>query len=71
MYKVINKIIHHELIYHVADKEINKLSHRQKQRAQKRLVKNQQLKENAKKLLKKETNPKEQIQLKNVCLFFI
>ncbi|XP_070149849.1 28S rRNA (cytosine(4447)-C(5))-methyltransferase [Polyergus mexicanus] len=49
----------------VLDKEINKLSHRQKQRAQKRLLKNQQLQKNTKILLKKEVNIKEeQIQLK-------
>ncbi|KMQ83451.1 ribosomal rna methyltransferase nop2-like protein, partial [Lasius niger] len=47
-------------------KEISKLSHRQKQRAQKRLLKNPQLKEDTKILLKKKTNPKEeQIQIKN------
>lgn len=68
--KVINKIIQHELIYHVVVKEISKLSHRQKQRAQKRLLKNPQLKEDTKILLKKKTNPKEeQIQIKNVCFF--
>lgn len=56
----------------VAVKEPNKLSHRQKQRARKRLLKNQQLKENAKKLLKKEINvEEEQIQLKNVRSLFI
>ncbi|XP_050456519.1 probable 28S rRNA (cytosine-C(5))-methyltransferase isoform X2 [Cataglyphis hispanica] len=44
----------------VLDKEINKLSHRQKQRAQKRLQKNQQLQKNTKILLKKEANFKEQ-----------
>lgn len=55
----------------VAVKESNKLSHRQKQRARKRLLKNQQLKENAKKLLKKEINvEEEQIQLKNVRSLF-
>ncbi|XP_050456518.1 probable 28S rRNA (cytosine(4447)-C(5))-methyltransferase isoform X1 [Cataglyphis hispanica] len=48
----------------VLDKEINKLSHRQKQRAQKRLQKNQQLQKNTKILLKKEANFKEQVQLK-------
>ncbi|XP_012061473.1 PREDICTED: probable 28S rRNA (cytosine(4447)-C(5))-methyltransferase [Atta cephalotes] len=42
------------------------LSHRQKQRARKRLLKNQQLKENAKKLLKKKTTVEEQVQSKNV-----
>ncbi|KYM89899.1 Putative ribosomal RNA methyltransferase NOP2 [Atta colombica] len=41
------------------------LSHRQKQRARKRLLKNQQLKENAKKLLKKKTTVEEQVQSKN------
>ncbi|XP_011863911.1 PREDICTED: 25S rRNA (cytosine-C(5))-methyltransferase nop2-like [Vollenhovia emeryi] len=47
-------------------KEANKLSHRQKQRAKKRLSKNQQVKENAKKLLEKKTNAEEQrVQLKN------
>ncbi|XP_029677473.1 probable 28S rRNA (cytosine(4447)-C(5))-methyltransferase [Formica exsecta] len=50
----------------VLDKEISKLGHRQKQRAQKRSLKNQQLqKKNTKILLKKEANFKEeQIQLK-------
>ncbi|XP_014472081.1 PREDICTED: 25S rRNA (cytosine-C(5))-methyltransferase nop2 [Dinoponera quadriceps] len=48
-------------------KEITKLSHRQKQRMKKRLLKNPKLKENTKKLFKKETNPEEeQIQLKKV-----
>lgn len=55
----------------VIDKEPNKLSHRQKKRAKQRLLKNQQLKENAKKLLKKEIDVKEQIQLKNVYPLFI
>lgn len=56
----------------VTVKEPNKLSHRQKQRARKRLLKNQQVKENAKKLLKKEINvEEEQIQLKNVRSLFI
>lgn len=56
----------------VTVKEPNKLSHKQKQRARKRLLKNQQLKENAKKLLKKEINvEEEQIQLKNVRSLFI
>ncbi|XP_011690739.1 PREDICTED: 25S rRNA (cytosine-C(5))-methyltransferase nop2 [Wasmannia auropunctata] len=47
-------------------KESNKLSHRQKLRARKRLSKNQQLKENVKKILNKKTNmEEEQIQPKN------
>ncbi|GAB1859752.1 Putative RNA methyltransferase NOL1 [Camponotus japonicus] len=47
-------------------KDISKLSHRQKQRVQKRLLKHRQLQENTKILLKKEENSKEeQIQLKN------
>lgn len=59
------------LMFHVAVKESNKLGHRQKQRATKRL-KNKQLKENAKKLLKKKINTEEvQIQPKNVCSLFI
>ncbi|KYN45186.1 Putative ribosomal RNA methyltransferase NOP2 [Trachymyrmex septentrionalis] len=50
----------------ILDKESNTLSHRQKQRAKKRLLKNQQLKENAKKLLKKKTTVEEQqVQSKN------
>lgn len=71
VYEVIHKITQYKLIYHVADKEISKLSHRQKQRAQKRSLKNQQLqKKNTKILLKKEANFKEeQIQLKKVCIF--
>ncbi|EZA59509.1 hypothetical protein DMN91_010827 [Ooceraea biroi] len=45
--------------------EATKLSHRQKQRVKKRLVKNEQIKENAKKLLKKKaTTLEEQVQLK-------
>ncbi|EGI59318.1 Putative ribosomal RNA methyltransferase NOP2 [Acromyrmex echinatior] len=51
----------------ILGKESNTLSHRQKQRARKRLLKNQQLKENAKKLLKKKTTVEEQqVQSKNV-----
>ncbi|XP_012220329.1 uncharacterized protein [Linepithema humile] len=47
-------------------KDENKLSHRQKQRAKKRLLKNEQLKKEAKKLLKKKINVEEEhIQLKN------
>ncbi|KAG5314074.1 NOP2 methyltransferase, partial [Acromyrmex insinuator] len=50
----------------ILGKESNTLSHRQKQRARKRLLKNQQLKENAKKLLKKKTTVEEQqVQSKN------
>ncbi|KAG5329522.1 NOP2 methyltransferase, partial [Acromyrmex charruanus] len=50
----------------ILGKESNILSHRQKQRARKRLLKNQQLKENAKKLLKKKTTVEEQqVQSKN------
>lgn len=59
-------------IYYFTVKETTKLSHRQKQRMQKRLLKSDKLKENAKKLLKKKTTPEEeQIQLKSVCFFFI
>lgn len=61
-------------IYHIVVKDISKLSHRQKQRAQKRLLKHQQLQENTKILLKKKGKSKEQVQeqvqLKNVCFFF-
>lgn len=47
-------------------KETTKLSSRQKQRAKKRLLKNQKLKENAKKLLKEKVSPEQQqIKLKN------
>ncbi|KYN08545.1 Putative ribosomal RNA methyltransferase NOP2 [Cyphomyrmex costatus] len=42
-----------------------KLSHRQKQRARKRLLKNQQLKDNAKKLFEKKTNVEEKIYKKD------
>lgn len=56
----------------IAVKTSENLSHRQKQRAKKRLLKNQKLKENAKKLFKKKINvEEEQIQLKNVCSLFI
>lgn len=60
------------LSFHVAVKESNKLSHRQKQRVKKRLLKKQHLKDNAKELLKKKTNvDEEQIQTKNVRFRFI
>jgi len=55
-------------LFYVLVKESTKLSHRQQKRIKKRLLKNQQLKENAKKLLKKKTNVEEEhIQPKNVC----
>ncbi|KYQ46710.1 Putative ribosomal RNA methyltransferase NOP2 [Trachymyrmex zeteki] len=55
----------------ILGKESNTLSHRQKQRAKKRLLKNQQLKENAKKMLKKKLLwntivEEQQVQSKNV-----
>lgn len=56
----------------VVVKESNKLSHRQKQRAKNRLLKNKQVKENAKKLFKKKINvEEEQIQSKSVRSLFI
>lgn len=62
-----NKI---EFTYLITVKETTKLSHRQTQRAKKRLLKKQKLKENAKKLLKEKDNPEEQqIKLKNACYF--
>lgn len=56
----------------IIDKQSNKLSHRQKQRVKKRLLKSKRFKENAKTLLKKKINVgEEQIQPKNVCALFI
>lgn len=48
-------------------KETTKLSHRQTQRSKKRLLKNQKLKENAKKLFKEKVIPEEQqVKIRNV-----
>lgn len=59
------------LLVCIIAKESNKLSHRQKQRAKNRLLKNKQFKENAKKLFNKKMNvEEEQIQSKSVCFLF-
>lgn len=66
------KVYHQFMGLYIAVKTSENLSHRQKQRAKKRLLKNQKLKENAKKLFKKKINvEEEQLQLKNVCSLFI
>lgn len=57
----------HKFTY-IAVKEATKLSHRQKQRSKKRILKNEQLKEDARRLLKKKTTVfEEQVKLKKVC----